>query len=150
MTAKLIQGYEVVIEEIGEAGPLYTAVARGDYHVYPSAWPEVTHAEYMETFGDDLEDLGAYYEGAVLTLAVPEYTEIDSIPELAENPEMFDGQVIGIEPGAGHMGVTADSVFPTYGLDENFVSIEVADKVSIKVQRGAVTAVLPKGTLKSA
>lgn len=118
------QGYEVVIEEIGEAGPLYTAVARGDYHVYPSAWPEVTHAEYMETFGDDLEDLGAYYEGAVLTLAVPEYTEIDSIPELAENPEMFDGQVIGIEPGAGHMGVTADSVFPTYGLDENFELVE--------------------------
>jgi preprotein translocase subunit YajC len=36
------------------------------------------------------------------------------------------------------------------GLDENFVSVEVADKVSIKVQRGAVTAVLPKGTLKSA
>ena len=36
------------------------------------------------------------------------------------------------------------------GLDDNFVSVEIADKVSIKVQRGAVTAVLPKGTLKSA
>lgn len=35
-------------------------------------------------------------------------------------------------------------------LGESFVSVEVADKVSIKVQRGAVTAVLPKGTLKSA
>ena len=63
------QGVEVQIEEITEAGPLYTAVASGDYHVYPSAWPEVTHAEYMDTYGDDLEDLGAYYEGAVLTLA---------------------------------------------------------------------------------
>jgi len=35
-------------------------------------------------------------------------------------------------------------------LGESFVSVEVADKVVIKVQRGAITAVLPKGTLKSA
>ena len=35
-------------------------------------------------------------------------------------------------------------------LGESFVTVEIADKVSIKVQRGAVTAVLPKGTLKSA
>ena len=35
-------------------------------------------------------------------------------------------------------------------LGESFVGVEIADKVSIKVQRGAITAVLPKGTLKSA
>jgi len=35
-------------------------------------------------------------------------------------------------------------------LGENFVTIEVADKVQIQVQRGAVGNVLPKGTLKSA
>ena len=35
-------------------------------------------------------------------------------------------------------------------LGESFVTIEIADRVSIKVQRGAITAVLPKGTLKSA
>ena len=35
-------------------------------------------------------------------------------------------------------------------LSESFVTVEIADKVSIKVQRSAVTAVLPKGTLKSA
>jgi preprotein translocase subunit YajC len=35
-------------------------------------------------------------------------------------------------------------------LGDSFVTVEIADKVSIKVQRGAVTAVLPKGTLKSA
>ena len=35
-------------------------------------------------------------------------------------------------------------------LGESFVTVEIADKVSIKVQRGAITAVLPKGTLKSA
>ena len=35
-------------------------------------------------------------------------------------------------------------------LGDSFVTVEIADKVSIKVQRGAITAVLPKGTLKSA
>jgi preprotein translocase subunit YajC len=35
-------------------------------------------------------------------------------------------------------------------LGEHFVTVEIADKVSIKVQRGAITAVLPKGSLKSA
>lgn len=132
------QGYDVEIEEIGQAGPLYTALANGDYDVYPSAWPEVTHAEYMDEYGDDLEDLGAYYEDAVLTFAVPEYTEIDSIPELAENPEMFGGQVIGIEAGAGHMGVTADSVFPTYGLDENFELVESSTAAMLTELQNAI------------
>lgn len=34
-------------------------------------------------------------------------------------------------------------------LNENYVTVEIADKVEIKVQRSAVQAVLPKGTLKS-
>ncbi|EXF26244.1 glycine/betaine ABC transporter substrate-binding protein [Nesterenkonia sp. AN1] len=118
------EGYEVEIEEINDAAPLYTGVAQGDLDVYPSAWPEVTHAEYMDEYGDDLEDLGAYYEGAVLTLAVPEYTEIDSIAELPDNVEDFNGQVIGIEPGSGHMGVTANDVFPAYELDADFELVE--------------------------
>lgn len=118
------QGYDVVIEEINEAALLYTAVADGDYDVYPSAWPEVTHASYMEQYGDQLEDLGAYYEGAVLTFAVPEYSAITSIAELNDHADEFDNRVVGIEPGAGHMGVTADSVFPTYELDDNFDLVE--------------------------
>ena len=35
-------------------------------------------------------------------------------------------------------------------LGESFVSVEIADGVSIKVQKNAITAVLPKGSLKSA
>lgn len=34
-------------------------------------------------------------------------------------------------------------------LSEGFVSVEVADGVKLKIQRHAVVAVLPKGTLKS-
>ncbi len=112
------EGYDVEIEEISDAGVLYTGVAQGDIDVYPSAWPEVTHASYMEEYGDQLEDLGAYYEGAKLTFAVPEYTDVDSIADLPDNVDTFNGEIIGIEQGAGLTETTRESVIPTYGLDE--------------------------------
>jgi preprotein translocase subunit YajC len=34
-------------------------------------------------------------------------------------------------------------------IGDDFISVEIADRVAIKVQRGAITAVLPKGTLKA-
>ena len=35
-------------------------------------------------------------------------------------------------------------------LGDNFVTVEVASNVQLRVQRGAIANVLPKGTLKSA
>ena len=35
-------------------------------------------------------------------------------------------------------------------LGDNFITVEVAEGVRIKLQRTAIVAVLPKGTLKSA
>jgi preprotein translocase subunit YajC len=35
-------------------------------------------------------------------------------------------------------------------IGENFVTVEIADGVRVKLQRVAIAAVLPKGTLKSA
>lgn len=109
---------DVEFEEIADAAPLYAGLAGGDVDVYPSAWSEVTHADYMEEYGDDIEDLGAWYEGAVLTLAVPEYVDIDSIADLAGNADRFDGRIVGIEPGAGLTRTTKESVIPTYGLTD--------------------------------
>jgi preprotein translocase subunit YajC len=43
----------------------------------------------------------------------------------------------------GVAGVVSD-------IGDNFVTVEVADNVRIRVQKSAVTNVLPKGTLKSA
>lgn len=135
------EGYEVEIQDVAEAAPLYTGVANGDIDVYPSAWPEVTHKSYMEQYGDDLEDLGAYYEGAKLTFAVPEYTEIDSIAQLPENAEMFDSQITGIEPGAGLTQVTKESVIPEYGLDEaGYRLVESSTTAMLAELRKAVNA----------
>lgn len=35
-------------------------------------------------------------------------------------------------------------------LDDNFISLEIADGVEIKVQRNAIGSLMPKGTIKSA
>ena len=44
---------------------------------------------------------------------------------------------------SGIAGVVTD-------IGENFVTVEVADNVRMRIQRGAIGNVLPKGTLKNA
>ncbi len=112
------EGYTVKITEIADAAPLYTGVANGDIDIYPSAWSEVTHADYMEQYGTQLEDLGAYYEGAGLYLAVPEYSKAKSIEDLADNADAFNKKIVGIEAGAGLTRATKEDVMPAYGLDD--------------------------------
>ena len=43
----------------------------------------------------------------------------------------------------GMAGVVTD-------LGDNFITVEIADNVRIRVQKGAIASVLPKGTLRSA
>ncbi|WP_235857120.1 glycine betaine ABC transporter substrate-binding protein [Occultella glacieicola] len=124
-------GYTVEHEELTEAGILYTALSQGDVDIYPSAWPEVTHATYMEEYGEQIEDLGAYYDGAVLTFAVPEYSEITSIADLPDYVDELEGRIVGIEPGAGLTEATQDSVMPTYGLDEAGFSLATSSTTAM-------------------
>ncbi|QAB17865.1 glycine betaine ABC transporter substrate-binding protein [Leucobacter muris] len=114
-------GYDVEMEELTEAAVLYTGLANGDIDVYPSAWSEKTHATYMEQYGDQLEDLGAYYDNAVLTIAVPEYMDdVNSIEDLVGQADRFDGEIIGIEPSAGLTEQTETVMMPEYGLDGDY------------------------------
>ena len=48
---------------------------------------------------DSIEDLGTYYDNAKLTIAVPEYSELNSIEDLAGKGSELDGKIYGIEPG---------------------------------------------------
>lgn len=114
-------GYEVKMEELTEASVLYTGLAGGDIDMYPSAWSEVTHAKYMEKYGDNIEDLGSYYDGASLTIAVPEYMDdVNSIEDLVGQADRFDGEIIGIEPSAGLTEQTETVMMPEYGLDGEY------------------------------
>ncbi|MEU2201472.1 glycine betaine ABC transporter substrate-binding protein [Isoptericola sp. NPDC019482] len=110
-------GYEVEHKELNEAGVLYTALSEGDVDLYPSAWSGL-HSAYIEQYGDDLQNLGDFYEDGKKFLAVPEYTDIDSLAELPDNVDKFDGVITGIEPSAGLMKDTAELAIPAYGLDD--------------------------------
>jgi len=122
-TAYLLQdqlekiGYNVELKTLTEAGPLYTGLAQGDVDLFPSAWPEVTHAEYMKTYGDSIDDLGTYYDNARLTIAVPEYSDLETIDDLAGAD--LGGKIYGIEPGAGLTAQT-QKMLPAYGLDSQY------------------------------
>ena len=113
-------GYNVETKTFSDAAVLYAGVANGDVDMYPSSWPEVTHKQYMDEYGDKLEDVGAYYDNAVLTIAVPKYMkDINSIEDLKGKGKDFDGKIIGIEPGAGLTKATKGMI-PKYGLDKEY------------------------------
>lgn len=53
--------------------------------------------------------------------------------------------------GAGDEIVTAGGILGRiHEINDNFVTVEIADGVRIKVQRSQITSLVPKGTYKSA
>lgn len=113
-------GYTVEVQKLSDNAPMYTALSNGDIDILSSAWPERTHKSYMERYGDDIEDIGTYYEGATSFLAVPEYSDIQSIDELPSHADELGGMITGIEAGAGLTEMTKEDVIPAYGLDSAF------------------------------
>jgi glycine betaine/proline transport system substrate-binding protein len=118
------EGYEVEQEEL-EVGFLYSGVAEGDLDLFLDAWLPATHEDYWEQYGDDIEELGTWFTEAPLTWVVPAYVdEVDSIEDLQGNADMFDGQIIGIEPGSGLMRISDEEVMPTYELEDEYDLVE--------------------------
>ncbi|MEX0913639.1 MAG: glycine betaine ABC transporter substrate-binding protein, partial [Demequina sp.] len=85
--------------------------------VVTDVWLPLTHAAYLEEFGDDMERLGAWYDTAALTVVVNADAPIDSIEEIPANAEAFGNTIYGIEPGAGLTATMQDAVIPDYGLE---------------------------------
>ena len=110
------QGYNVELMD-AEIGLIFTAIADGDLDLLLDAWLPVTHATYIEEYGDDLEELGVWYGDAKLALAVNNDAPITSIAELADNADVFNNEIIGIDGGAGLTRVTQEEAIPTYGLE---------------------------------
>ncbi len=109
------QGYEVTLQN-ADPGAAFLALSTGDVDLLLDVWEPVTHAEYLDSYGDEIVKLGAWYEDAKLAIAVNEDAPIDSLTELADNADLFGSRIVGIEPGAGLTGVTEQDVIPTYAL----------------------------------
>jgi glycine betaine/proline transport system substrate-binding protein len=111
------EGYDVELE-YADVAPLFTGLSTGDYDFTTDVWLPVTHASYLEKFGDSIEELGAWNDESRLTVAVNADAPIDSLSELADSAGEFGDQIVGIEPGAGLTLTMDESVIPTYGLED--------------------------------
>lgn len=114
-------GYSVKITRL-EPGPIYAAIANGDADAYMDAWLPYTHEDYWERFGDKIEEAGVIFDNGITGLVVPTYVDIDSIEELNEHKDKFEGgKIYGIAAGAGihtNTGVAIEE----YGLEYEQIS----------------------------
>ncbi|MCY0892749.1 MAG: glycine betaine ABC transporter substrate-binding protein [Acidibacillus sp.] len=109
------RGYHVKVKAL-DAGPMFEGLAQGNLDVYLDAWLPYTQANYMKRYGSKLQNLGQWYEGpAKIGLVVPQYVTINSISQINQHVSQFDHRIVGIDPGAGEMGITK-KVIKRYGL----------------------------------
>src|SRR5690625_3832897 len=102
-------GYDVRTTSLAAAA-MWQSVASGDADAFMAGWLPTTHEDYYEQLGDQLDDLGVSLDGTRLGLVVPAYTEIDSIDQLNDFADELNGEIIGIDPGAGLQRLTGEVV----------------------------------------
>jgi len=114
-------GYEVELTPV-TAAIMYEGLSTGDGDAIFCSWLPLTHGEYMEQVGDQVEDLGPNMEGAKIGWVVPTYMDIDSVEDLKDPAvkEKLNGEIIGIDPGAGLMKAS-EQALQDYELDYNLV-----------------------------
>jgi glycine betaine/proline transport system substrate-binding protein len=113
-------GYEVTITA-ADVAPAYAAVAQGDKDAFMETWLPVLHKDYVDRYEGQVVDLGHVYEGTQSGLVVPQYVTIDKISELNDHADKFDGEIVGIDAGAGVMKTT-EKVIDEYSLDLELIS----------------------------
>ncbi|MDR9418024.1 glycine betaine ABC transporter substrate-binding protein [Gracilimonas sp.] len=116
LAAELLEGelgYEVSTK-MTDIESVFQELNNGDSDVFVDAWLPQTHGGYMNTYGNDLEDLGINVEQVKTGLLVPEYVGTSSISELESE---FD-TIIGISSGAGIMNATRNAI-EAYDLQTN-------------------------------
>ena len=127
-------GYEVELTPVS-AALMFEALAQGQADFCTTAWLPLTHAAYMEKVGDKVDDVQTNATGAKIGLAVPSYVNISSVEELDQLKDSIDGEIIGIDPGAGIMGLT-QQVIDDYGL--NLILMEGSDATMTAALKNAI------------
>src|SRR5699024_11920859 len=72
------EGYDVNKNYL-DLAPSFSALTTGDMDFNMNIWQPVTHEEYFEKYGDDLEEAGVGNRDANHVLAVNEASPIDSL-----------------------------------------------------------------------
>ena len=110
-------GYNVETPVL-QTGAMYQSTATGEIDGFVCSWLPDTDKNYWEKFGDKLVELNNNYESAQIGIVVPEYVTIDSLAEMKDHKDKFQGRIVGIDPGAAEMIVVKDKTMPTYGLED--------------------------------
>ena len=113
------KGYKVELKNLDTA-PLYAGMAEGDIDVFLDTWLPITHEDYWKRYGDQLEKLGVWYDNAKLTIAVPNYSDLQSLEDLKGKGGQYDGKIFGIEASSGLQRVSSTKMLPAYGIDKEF------------------------------
>ncbi len=111
------KGYTVDLPTL-DVAPIFDGVASGEYDFFFDTWLPNTHKDYWAKYKDKVVDLGVWYDKAPLTIAVPDYMDIDSLADLKSIGDEVDHAITGIDPGAGLSRVTKEDMMPAYGLDD--------------------------------
>lgn len=106
--------------EVTVVAGLYAQLSDGEIDLWTGAWLPQTHAPQLVEHGRDVEVLGTWYEGARLTWAVPADSDLASIADLEGRGEELGGEIVGVEPGSGHVRISRDEVLPAYGLEDEY------------------------------
>ncbi|MFI9830070.1 ABC transporter permease/substrate binding protein [Streptomyces sp. NPDC051913] len=118
------RGFQVDAKQL-DAGPLYTSVASGNADFMTGAWLPTTHEQYWKKYGNQLDDLGAWYDKTSLELSVPSYMkDVDSLDDLKGKASEFGGKITGIESSAGEMALLKSKVLKAYGLDKEYKVVD--------------------------
>jgi len=125
------KGYNVKVTPL-EPGPIYASLAKSDADIMMDAWLPHTHSDYWEKFGDKLEKIGESFSGGTTGLVVPQYVDVNSIADLNDHVDKFDGEIIGIGSGAG-IHRNTEKAIEEYGLEfEQITSSGPAMMASLK------------------
>jgi glycine betaine/proline transport system substrate-binding protein len=125
-------GYQCIIKRLSVTDQ-YAAVSNGSQDAIVGSWLPLQNS-YYEKHKGKFVDLGANLEGARTGLVVPvisstwlqaqdgqhtePYMKIDSIEEIKDHYDEFQGKIIGIETDSGMMSIMQEKLMPAYGLDD--------------------------------
>lgn len=122
--------WKVILEEEGysvdlnllDIGTQMAALENNELDVSPEIWLPVQDANYLEQYKDKANfSEETWYDSAKVGLVVPTYMDhIDSIDQLNEYADEFEGVITGFDQGAGTMEVTEDLI-EEYDLDFELV-----------------------------
>lgn len=119
----ILQDMGYTVEEISaDAGSVFAGLSQGDIDVFMDSWLPDMHKNYMDKFGDSIDDISISYPNGELGLVIPSYIDgIDTVEDLRGKEEIFGGKIYGIEEGAG-ITVTTRELIESYGLDFEYVA----------------------------